>query len=503
MSEDDTVALTGKAAAVLSVLTQRRGEVVSREEIMDNVWKGVHVTPDLVREYVHDIRQALGDDATTPRYIETIRGKGFRLFGNISFADSPKTAQFPMFPRIAVMRPTMVSDDPKWGNLGYSIGKGIVSRIAYQPNLSVVSFHATCGAENDDLLTVVERLSADLIVLVEISIGSEEFGVSLELVARSDYSVLATDQYFGVMDDISELHNLVADLVSAELGRFNGHVHQALLRNMRRAPPVDRTSFEEYLLSVECEAIHDLAVWKRGLEHSSRAAELDPDFARAWHMRAVFLRGLVTFFQDPDTNRDTAFAAAVEALRNSLRLDPHDPQVLVWSRHVHTADGNISAARNAVVRAADLGRNQPDTLCVCALEYCQVVGAFDEAIALIDTALVLSPNPVVWYRLIECRVAFFAGNYARSAAASEAGSAALPALLFGAMSLAAQQKVEPALRKFKRLSQSFPLFHPESYAEDMIVDETARRLFDEGLRRLYELQSVEENDVITISAVGS
>ena len=62
-SDDEVACLTGKAADVLRLLLANEGNVVSRDEIQKGVWKGLHVSPHQVREYVFDIRQALGDDA--------------------------------------------------------------------------------------------------------------------------------------------------------------------------------------------------------------------------------------------------------------------------------------------------------------------------------------------------------------------------------------------------------------------------------------------------------
>ena len=100
VSGSDTVALTPKAAAVLDCLLAHKGQVVGREELLKTVWAGLHVTQDLVREYVFDLRRALGDDARRPAYIETIRGRGFRLIGDVVPAGRE------VMPPLASERPT-------------------------------------------------------------------------------------------------------------------------------------------------------------------------------------------------------------------------------------------------------------------------------------------------------------------------------------------------------------------------------------------------------------
>ena len=92
-SGSDQPSLTPKAASVLKALIEQTGNVVSKEEILNQVWQGLHVSPDLVREYIFEIRQAIGDKASEPLYIETVGRRGFRLIGPITlrnFHDTPK-----------------------------------------------------------------------------------------------------------------------------------------------------------------------------------------------------------------------------------------------------------------------------------------------------------------------------------------------------------------------------------------------------------------------------
>lgn len=88
----ETSRLTPRAGAVLSCFLRHPGVIITRERLLEEVWLGVHVNPDLVREYVFDLRRALGDDARNPSYIETVRGKGFRLLGGVELLPDPAVA---------------------------------------------------------------------------------------------------------------------------------------------------------------------------------------------------------------------------------------------------------------------------------------------------------------------------------------------------------------------------------------------------------------------------
>lgn len=78
--EGSIVPLQPQPAGVLALLVQRAGELVTREEIQAAIW------PDRVVDYeqglnyaIRKIRSALGDDADTPRYVETLPRRGYRF----------------------------------------------------------------------------------------------------------------------------------------------------------------------------------------------------------------------------------------------------------------------------------------------------------------------------------------------------------------------------------------------------------------------------------------
>ena len=77
----DPVALQPRPLAVLSYLAERPGEVVARDELIEQVWEGTHVTRAVLKVAVRAIREALRDDADTPRYVETVGREGYRFIG--------------------------------------------------------------------------------------------------------------------------------------------------------------------------------------------------------------------------------------------------------------------------------------------------------------------------------------------------------------------------------------------------------------------------------------
>jgi DNA-binding response OmpR family regulator len=74
------VTLTAKEFDLLTLLAGRPGEVLTRDQIVDAVW-GLDFSgdPRTVDTHVKTLRERLGDDADRPRWIETVRGVGYRL----------------------------------------------------------------------------------------------------------------------------------------------------------------------------------------------------------------------------------------------------------------------------------------------------------------------------------------------------------------------------------------------------------------------------------------
>jgi DNA-binding response OmpR family regulator len=78
--DGERVALTTTEFEILVVLARDPGVVVSRQALLDAVW-GIDFVGDdhLVDVHVANLRRKLGDDAEAPRFIETVRGVGYRL----------------------------------------------------------------------------------------------------------------------------------------------------------------------------------------------------------------------------------------------------------------------------------------------------------------------------------------------------------------------------------------------------------------------------------------
>lgn len=81
------VRLGNKAFQVLLRLVERRGRLVTKDELMSSVWDGTIVSEFSLTSAIKELRRALGDDARAPRFIESVYGRGYRFLTPIAFVD--------------------------------------------------------------------------------------------------------------------------------------------------------------------------------------------------------------------------------------------------------------------------------------------------------------------------------------------------------------------------------------------------------------------------------
>lgn len=80
-----TNVLEPKAMDVLVLLCQNQGEVFSAEVILSQCWPSTEVGDNPVHKVITQLRKALGDKASSPLFIETIRKRGYRVIADVSF----------------------------------------------------------------------------------------------------------------------------------------------------------------------------------------------------------------------------------------------------------------------------------------------------------------------------------------------------------------------------------------------------------------------------------
>lgn len=121
--EDEPVALAPKAFALLQCLVSQAGRLVSKQELLAAVWPGVFVGDAVLKSTIREVRKALGDDSSEPRFIETAHRRGYRFMAPVAIAGDGPAAAGPATPRVRYARSGSV-------NIAYQVaGSGPIDLV--------------------------------------------------------------------------------------------------------------------------------------------------------------------------------------------------------------------------------------------------------------------------------------------------------------------------------------------------------------------------------------
>ena len=82
--EGETVRVEARTMRLLLCLAEHAGQVVSIDDLLEQVWTGVIVTQDSVYQAITSLRRLLGDDPKQPVYIATVPRLGYRMVATVS-----------------------------------------------------------------------------------------------------------------------------------------------------------------------------------------------------------------------------------------------------------------------------------------------------------------------------------------------------------------------------------------------------------------------------------
>ncbi len=88
---EDVIPLTNKAFAVLRYLVEHADELVTRDTLLEAIWPETFVSEAALTVCIHELRQAFGETARSPQFIETVRGRGYRFLVPVTMPASALT----------------------------------------------------------------------------------------------------------------------------------------------------------------------------------------------------------------------------------------------------------------------------------------------------------------------------------------------------------------------------------------------------------------------------
>src|SRR5215208_5437915 len=93
--DGEPVELSARYFDALALLVREPGKLVSKDRFLEEVWRGIPVTDEALTQCIKTLRRQLGDDASRPRFIETVPKHGYRFIAPVELAEDEGTATLP------------------------------------------------------------------------------------------------------------------------------------------------------------------------------------------------------------------------------------------------------------------------------------------------------------------------------------------------------------------------------------------------------------------------
>ena len=189
-----------RSFAVLRLLAENAGHLVSKDHIISAIWGDVVVTEDSLTQGIADIRKAIGDDDR--RILRTIPRKGYLLVPAQRHAELP--GRMPGLPALAVMPFLGVSGD---NVLGFGVASEIVNELARNKHLRLIARDSSFALANENLMAqeLGERLGARYLVEGTAQRFQDSLVADVQLVDTRDGSIVWGDRFSATAEDIPQV----------------------------------------------------------------------------------------------------------------------------------------------------------------------------------------------------------------------------------------------------------------------------------------------------------
>jgi DNA-binding winged helix-turn-helix (wHTH) protein len=263
--EGTSVKLEPRAMRLLVCLAERAGQVVSVEQLLDEVWKDVVVTPNSVYHAVATLRRVLGDNTKEPTYITDVLRRGYRLVAPVQWVDAapqelglPAGLQGRAEPRIAA-KPWLRS------RVLWSVPILLVALVT-------LAFFVTLRPHKAMLVVLpFENLSVR---------GSKErIRVTAQLISSGDQTHIWAQSFDRDASDVLRLQSEVARAIAEKIQLT---LPPKTAARLNRSPSLNPQAHEAFLEGLDAENQRTKQTFERAIAAFSRAIVLDPQYALAY-----------------------------------------------------------------------------------------------------------------------------------------------------------------------------------------------------------------------------
>ena len=387
---------------VLLYLLKHHDRVVSKDELLDQVWSGRYISETTLSSRIKAVRQLIGDTGKEQNLLKTLRNRGFRFVGDVKVAldDAREIAAAPVGPQpnlpgtsIAVLAFECPGDDQTNTYLGEGIAADIISLLARHHWLTVIARGSSFVFRLGDATPrqIGAALGVGFLLTGRVRRHDGRIRIDAELADCNSGSHLWGETFEKDEADMFAVQEEIAERIAASIEPELGQIVRRQLISKEEA---------------------DFDAWdccQRGFWHLYRFTVEDLRTARRWFLRALEINaelprahgglGYVAIqmaFYGPPAKRATELESAMACSERAVDLDP-------WNAFSRFVRGRaLSLALNFAESQAQLESaielNPSFAQAYFALGFCLTNSDRpSEALPHFDRALLLSPHdPHIW-----------------------------------------------------------------------------------------------------------
>jgi len=390
------VPLTAKAVETLVALVERRGETVTKEELLRRVWPDATVEENNLTQAISRARKALRGESDQASYIITVPGKGYRFVASVhdagaapvagvrTRASAPEAAAATVT-RLIVLPFRVLRPEPAIDFLAFSLPDAITTSLSNLESIVVRSSvtAARFAAEGVDLEALAAQAGVDLALTGTLLHAGEQVRVNAQLVEVPGGAVLWSHSQHASLGNLFDLQDRVTRGILSSLPiPLSARDEHLLVRDVPATP----RAFELYLRANQLST--NPKRWAEARDLYLRCLEETPEYAPAWARLGRIYRVLALYSGEADS-RD--YGRAQHAFRRALEINPD----LSLAHNLYTnLEVELGGASDAMARLLERARHRPADPDVFAglVHACRYSGLLDAAIAAYERAHRLDPQ---------------------------------------------------------------------------------------------------------------
>ncbi len=475
----DEVDLSPRAAAVLTALAERAQQVVTKDELLARVWKGKAVGDEALTSSIQELREALGDDARRPRFIETRHRRGYKLIVPVasmvpetSATGDPPYPSPPDKPSIAVLPFENMSGDIEGTYFADGVVDDIITALTRFSSLFVIARNSSFVYRGRavDVKQVGRELGVRYVLEGSVRKAAGQLRVTAQLIDAVTGAHLWADRLEGALEAVFEFQDQITEKVVAIIAP---RMIDAEIARARRKSSANLDAYDCYLRGLALLYPTTRQGTAEGLRLLERAMELDPDYPAPYGaaLGCYGTRRTYGWVDDPEKDRE----AVTRLLQTALRVGQDDARMLSWAAHtVAYVLRDLPSAKELIDQALAVNTNVERVWGLGG--YINLwLGHPDKALEHFHEALRRDPHYTRRNSGIRQGVAhacFFLGRYDEAVSWAERELQGSPgahaALRIGAASAACAGNMEAAQRLGRQLLSVDPAFRLSRFASDYL-----------------------------------